>query len=59
MLKINDECKKFNALIERAKRDMKGNHMIYNMYRRELEDLDLSPKEYEHAVIMLSKVLKI
>lgn len=46
-------------LYERAKRDVKGNYLIYNAYKRELEELELSPEEYQKAIVKISKILKI
>ena len=56
---LDDKDFALALIFERAEKDVKGNHRIYTSYRQELEELDLSPKEYEKAVIKLSKLLKV
>lgn len=51
--------RKLNSILYVASRDLKGDYRIYNSYQRQLQELDLSPKEYESAVIKLSKILKV
>lgn len=51
--------KTLNSIFEIAARDCKGDYRIYDSYRRQIQRLDLSPKEYESAIIKLSKVLKV
>lgn len=43
----------------RAKNDVKHNHLIYNSYKREIEELELEPKNYEKAIRDLSNILKV
>jgi len=46
-------------ILKRASHDKKGDYRIYNAYRHEIEDLVLSPKEYEQVIRELAKVLKV
>ena len=48
-----------NVILAQAGRDIKGNYQIYHSYRRMLEDLELTPKEFENAVKQLAKILKV
>lgn len=50
---------KTRFVLDKAKRDIKGNYSIYNLYKRELEDIGLSPKEFEQAVVKLTKILRV
>ncbi len=50
---------RLDDLYERAKRDVKGNYLIYNAYKRELEELELPPKEYRKAIVRIAQILKI
>lgn len=50
---------RLNIILAQAGRDIKGNYQIYHSYKRMLEDLNLSPKDYERAVRKLSAVLKV
>lgn len=50
---------KTRFVFDKAKRDVKGNYSIYNLYKRELEDIGLSPKEFERAVVELTKILRV
>lgn len=50
---------RLNIILAQAGRDVKGNYQIYHSYKRMLEDLNLSPKDYERAVRKLSAVLKV
>ena len=50
---------RLNALLEQAKRDAKENYSIYHSYRRMVEELNLSPKEFEQAIRQLSKILGV
>lgn len=45
----------FNA----ARLEPKGNYSAYNMYRNQIENLDLDAKKYQAAVKELAKILKI
>lgn len=57
---MNTNTKKtLNSIFEIAARDRKGDYRIYDSYQRQIQKLGLSPKEYESAVIKLSKVLKV
>lgn len=58
-LNYADKTVEVKAILDRAKKDSKGNMMVYNFYKRELEDLNLTPGDYERAVRKLSGVLKI
>lgn len=50
---------KLAIIIAQAGRDIKGDYNIYHSYRRRIEDLNLSPKDFERAVRELSKVLRV
>lgn len=54
-----DTKKTLDSILEIAARDHKGDYRIYNSYQRQIQRLDLSPKEYESAIIELSKILKV
>lgn len=55
----NKKTEEVESIIDRARKDSKGNMMVYNFYKRELQDLNLSPGTYERSVRKLSEVLKI
>ena len=58
--RMNTNTKKtLDSIFEIAARDRKGDYRIYDSYQRQIQKLGLSPKEYESAVIKLSKVLKV
>lgn len=46
-------------IIRRAKEDGKGDYLTYNMYKRELEKLALSPKKYTQACRKIASALRI
>ena len=48
-----------NKILQRASHDKKGDYRIYNAYKHEIEDLVLSPKDYEQVIRELTKVLKV
>ena len=50
---------KLNLIMAQAGRDIKGNYHIYHSYRRMLEDLELTSKEFERAVKQLANILKV
>lgn len=50
---------KRNIIMAQAGRDIKGNYQIYHSYRRMLEDLELTSKEFERAVKQLANILKV
>ena len=50
---------RLDIILAQAGRDIKGNYQIYHSYKRMLEDLNLSPKDYERAVRKLSAILKV
>lgn len=54
-----DTKKTLGSILEIAARDRKGNYRIYDSYQRQIQSLNLSPKEYESAIIELSKILKV
>lgn len=54
-----DTRERRNVILAQAGRDIKGNYQIYHSYRRMLEDLELTPKEFENAVKQLAKILKV
>ena len=54
-----DTNKTLDSILSIAARDRKGDYRIYDSYQRQIQRLDLSPKEYESAIIKLSKILKV
>lgn len=50
---------KLKSIMSRAKLDHKCDYSVYHNYRRLLEELELSPKDFEQAVIKLSNILKV
>lgn len=50
---------KLKKIFEQASHDAKGNFSIYHMYRHMIEDLILSPKEFETAIKKLTNILKV
>ena len=54
-----DTKKTLDSILEIAARDRKEDYRIYDSYQRQIQRLDLSPKEYESAIIKLSKILKV
>ena len=59
-LSMNANTKKtLDSILEIAARDRKEDYRIYDSYQRQIQRLDLSPKEYESAIIKLSKILKV
>lgn len=58
-MKKDPKQKKLSSILEQAKLDRKGDYSIYHNYRRLLEELELSPKDFEQAVRKLSNILKV
>lgn len=57
---MNSDTKKtLDSILSIAARDRKGDYRIYDSYQRQIQRLDLPPKEYESAIIKLSKILKV
>ena len=54
-----DTQEKLKKILSLARHDVKGDFRIYHMYRRQIEDLALSPKEFETAIRSLSNALEI
>lgn len=50
---------KLTAILNQAKHDAKGNYAIYHNYRRMIEELNITPAEFEKAVRKLSNILKV
>lgn len=50
---------RLETILERARRDAKGNYSIYHTYRRMIEELELTPKEFEKAVRRLADILEV
>lgn len=47
-------------LLRAASRSVaKGNYTVYNSYRHELDEMGLSPSDYQTAVKRLADVLKV
>ena len=58
--RMNANAKKtLDSILEIAARDRKEDYRIYDSYQRQIQRLDLPPKEYESAIIKLSKILKV
>ena len=51
--------KTLDSIFDIAARDRKGDYRIYDSYKRQIQKLGLSPKEYESAVKKKKKVLKV
>lgn len=58
-LKQEDNMLRLRFIFDKAKRDVKGNYSVYNYYKRGLEELELSPKEYEQSVRELARILRV
>ena len=57
---MNANTKKtLDSILSIAARDRKEDYRIYDSYQRQIQSLNLSPKEYESAIIKLSKILKV
>ena len=57
---MNTNTKKtLDSIFDIAARDRKGDYRIYDSYQRQIQRLDLPPKEYESAIIELSRILKV
>ena len=54
-----DTKKTLDSILSIAARDRKGDYRIYYSYQRQIQRLDLPPKEYESAIIKLSRILKV
>lgn len=54
-----DTKERLRIILAQAGRDAKGNYSIYHNYRRMIEELSLTPKEFERAIRELSKILKV
>ena len=51
---------RLDAVMKAAKfAEPKGDYSVYRSYRRQLEDLGLTPEEYQAAVKKLAKILKV
>ena len=51
---------KLKDLIERAKKcDNKGRMYVYEMFKGELQSLNVSPQEYEQTCRKLAKYLRV
>ena len=46
-------------IINRASHDTKEDYRIYNIYKQELMDLNLSNEEYAEAITMLVEVMEV
>lgn len=56
---MRDNSVYIEIILDRAKKDVKGNQGIYNYYKRQLEDLNLPPHKYENAIKELIKILRV
>lgn len=49
-----------NSMFERAKKAKpKGSYIMYSSFKRELEVLPLSNREYQKAIIRLADILRV
>ncbi len=56
----NTTKERLDAVMKAAKfAEPKGDYSVYRSYRRQLEDLGLTPEEYQAAVKKLAKILKV
>lgn len=56
---MRDNSVRIEIILNRAKKDVKGNQGIYNYYKGQLEELNLSPHKYENAIKELIKILRV
>ena len=54
-----DTKERLHIILAQAGRDAKGDYRIYHSYRQMIEDLSLTPKEFERAIRELSKILRV
>ena len=54
------ETDTLESILTRAKKcSLKGRNYIYSRFKQELEELHLSPEEYQEACIELAKYLEV
>lgn len=46
-------------LYGKAKKDQKGDYITYSYYRKKLEAMNLSGKDYQTAIIKLCDILRV
>jgi hypothetical protein len=50
---------RIQRVLTSANRDKKGDLRVYEYYKRCLQELDITPREYEQAVRKLANVLRV
>ena len=53
------ELQKIQRVLASARRDKKGDLRVYEYYKRRLQELEITPREYEQAVRKLANVLRV
>lgn len=48
-----------NLLLSAAKKEPKNNFSVYNNYKNQLSNMDLTGEEYQKAIVKLCKVLEV
>lgn len=48
-----------NLLLCAAKKEPKNNFSVYNNYKNQLSNMDLTGEEYQKAIVKLCKVLEV
>lgn len=53
------ELYKIQRILASARRDKKNDLRVYDYYKRRLQELDITPQEYEWAVRKLANMLRV
>ncbi len=53
------ELQKIQRVLASANRDKKSDLRVYEYYKRHLQELEITPREYERAVRKLANVLRV
>ena len=48
-----------NLLLSAAKKEPKNDFSVYNNYKNQLSNMDLTGEEYQKAIVKLCKVLEV
>ena len=48
-----------NLLLYAAKKEPKNNFSVYNNYKNQLSNMDLTGEEYQQAIVKLCRVLEV
>ena len=58
-MNFNTGNEKVDRLLNKAKKDIKGDYRVYNEYKQQLEDCNLKSDEYTHAILCLANILEV